>query len=73
MDTNRPNYINGKWLSPRIPNGSHNVINPSNEDIIFTLPLSSKLDVDDAVIAANSSFNGIYIIIWVVWSFFWEN
>jgi len=48
-------YINGGWVSPA-GNGSVDVINPSNEEVIATLPLAVAADVDAAVDAARAAF-----------------
>jgi aldehyde dehydrogenase (NAD+) len=48
-------YINGKWITP-VSNSQMQVINPSNEEVIGTILLATKEDVDRAVQAAKSAF-----------------
>ncbi|MEO9255854.1 MAG: aldehyde dehydrogenase family protein, partial [Tepidiformaceae bacterium] len=48
-------FINGTWVAPT---GSEtiDVINPATEEVIETLPLGTKADVDAAVAAAKAAF-----------------
>lgn len=48
-------YIDGEWVSP---DGSDtiDVINPATEEVVATLPLGTKNDVDAAVKAARAAF-----------------
>ena len=48
-------YINGKWVSPN-GEGTIDVINPSTEEVIGSVPISSHADVDLAVAAAKAAF-----------------
>ena len=48
-------YINGEWVSPD-GDGIIDVINPSTEEVIGSVPVSSHADVDSAVAAAKAAF-----------------
>ena len=48
-------YINGEWVAP-LSSASMPILNPATEEQIGTLPLGSELDVNRAVLAANSAF-----------------
>ena len=48
-------YINGEWAAP-LSSASMPILNPATEEQIGTLPLGSELDVNRAVLAANSAF-----------------
>ncbi|DAC51418.1 MAG TPA: aldehyde dehydrogenase family protein, partial [Candidatus Thalassarchaeaceae archaeon] len=41
-------YINGKWVSPN-GDGAIDVINPTTEEVIGSVPVASQIDVDSAV------------------------
>lgn len=49
------NYINGEWVEA-CSSDSLEVLNPATSEVIATVPLSSKEDVDQAVKAANIAF-----------------
>lgn len=49
------NYINGEWIDAESTD-TLEVINPATSEVIATVPLSSKKDVDEAVKAANIAF-----------------
>ena len=48
-------YIDGKWVSPSKLDVIE-VINPSTEEVIFTVGSGTSADVDDAVVAAKNAF-----------------
>ena len=48
-------YINGKWVSPN-GDGAIDVINPTTEEVIGSVPVASQIDVDSAVAAAKAAF-----------------
>ncbi len=50
-------YINGKWTPPAIPR-TLDVENPATEEVIAQISLGSQADVDRAVAAARSAFEG---------------
>ncbi len=50
-------YINGNWIEPS-GEGSIEVINPTNEEVIGYVPVANESDADDAVQAARSAFAG---------------
>ena len=50
-------YINGNWIEPS-GEGSIEVINPTNEEVIGYVPVASDSDADAAVQAARSAFAG---------------
>ena len=48
-------YVNGKW-APSAGDGSIDVVNPSNEEVIGSVPDGTAADVDAAVAAAKAAF-----------------
>lgn len=50
-------YINGRWVEPHVQRISP-VVNPATEETVGTISLGSRTDVDDAVSAARSAFEG---------------
>ena len=48
-------YINGQWVSPKIPN-DYKVIDPSTEEECAVISLGGTEDVNDAVNAATAAF-----------------
>lgn len=48
-------YINGKWVSPKVPMVLP-VIDPSNEEAFATISMGAEADVDAAVAAAKAAF-----------------
>lgn len=54
METNRL-YINGEWIDST-GNETDNVLNPATEEVIGTVPVGTKEDVDLAVEAAKTAF-----------------
>ena len=55
MHERRHLYINGNWIEPS-GEGSIEVINPTNEEVIGSVPVSSDSDANAAVEAARSAF-----------------
>ncbi|MCS5678893.1 MAG: aldehyde dehydrogenase family protein, partial [Acidimicrobiales bacterium] len=55
MSTREQIYIGGAWV-PSDGNGSIDVVNPSNEEVIGSIPEGTAADVDAAVAAANAAF-----------------
>jgi aldehyde dehydrogenase (NAD+) len=53
----RDNYINGTWSASADPGGI-DVINPADQSVIDRVPAGHQADVDDAVRAARSAFDG---------------
>ena len=49
-------YINGEWVSPS-RDEKIDIVNPSDESVIGTLNVGSKVDIDKAVEAAKSAFS----------------
>ena len=49
-------YINGEWAKPENGARDYDVIHPGNEEVVGTIALGTKADVDKAVIAATSAF-----------------
>ncbi len=49
-------YINGKWVSPQVPN-DYEVINPATEKACAIISLGNKQDVDHAVVSAREAFS----------------
>ena len=49
-------YINGQWVSPK-GQGTIEVINPCNEEIVGVVPKGNSEDVDLAVAAAKAAFD----------------
>ncbi|MEI5908438.1 CoA-acylating methylmalonate-semialdehyde dehydrogenase [Bacillus spongiae] len=50
------NFINGKWIEPQSPKLME-VINPATNEVMATVPISSKEDVDEAAKAAKKAFS----------------
>ena len=50
-------YIDGQWVASD-GDGSIDVINPSNEEVIGSVPAGTPVDVDAAVAAARAAFDG---------------
>ena len=50
-------YIDGQWVTSD-GDGSIDVINPSNEEVIGSVPAGTAVDVDAAVAAARAAFDG---------------
>ena len=48
-------YINGSWVEPN-GEGTIEVINPANEQIVGSVPVGSESDANAAVDAARSAF-----------------
>jgi aldehyde dehydrogenase (NAD+) len=48
-------YINGNWVTP-VSKNQMQVINPANEEVIGSILLATKEDVDSAVQAAKTAF-----------------
>ena len=48
-------YINGKWVKAK-GTGKIKVINPSTEEIIGTIPVGNREDIDYAIKSAKESF-----------------
>jgi acyl-CoA reductase-like NAD-dependent aldehyde dehydrogenase len=48
-------YVGGEWVEP-IGEETHELINPSTEELIATIPLGTAEDVDGAVRAARAGF-----------------
>jgi aldehyde dehydrogenase (NAD+) len=53
----RDNYINGTWRASADPGGI-DVVNPASQSVIDRVPAGHPADVDDAVRAARSAFDG---------------
>jgi len=51
-------FIGGQWVDPVEPAGSIEVIDPSTEQVCGSIPVGSAADVDAAVAAARSAFDG---------------
>ena len=49
-------YINGEWVKPENGARDYDVIHPGNEEVVGTIALGTKADVDRAVIAATNAF-----------------
>ncbi|MEL6647752.1 MAG: aldehyde dehydrogenase family protein [Pseudomonadota bacterium] len=49
-------YINGAWVEPEAGSSTFDVIHPGNEEVIATIAMGSKADVDKAVSAAKEAF-----------------
>jgi len=47
-------HINGKWIYDRLPN--FKVYNPSDEELLGTVPCASEADINDALAAAAKGF-----------------
>src|SRR5215510_12519816 len=48
------NYINHEWVSM---DGTREIINPFNSEVIAVVPEASRSDVDQAVVAARQAFD----------------
>ncbi len=55
MHTRGELYIGGQWVEP-LGEGTIEVVNPSNEQMIGSVPVGSAADVDAAVAAARAAF-----------------
>ncbi|HJM23407.1 MAG TPA: aldehyde dehydrogenase family protein, partial [Candidatus Thalassarchaeum sp.] len=55
MHTREELYIAGQWVKP-LGEGTIEVTNPANEELIGSVPVGSAADVDIAVAAAHSAF-----------------
>ena len=55
MSEKLKNYIGGQWL-PSTSQQQEEVFNPATEEVLASVPLSTKQDVDQAVIAAKEAF-----------------
>ncbi|MEM9100305.1 MAG: aldehyde dehydrogenase family protein [Pseudomonadota bacterium] len=55
MDNWKKFYINGAWVDP-IDGSEFDVIHPGNEEVIATIAMGTKADVDIAVDAAREAF-----------------
>jgi aldehyde dehydrogenase (NAD+) len=53
----RDNYISGAWRASADPGGI-DVVNPATQSVIDRVPAGNPADVDDAVRAARSAFDG---------------
>lgn len=51
------NYINGRWRDSQSGNNG-DVINPASGQVIASVPLSSKEEVEEAIQAADQAFDG---------------
>lgn len=49
-------YINGEWVKPENGARDYDVIHPGNEEVVGTITLGTKADVDKAVVAATNAF-----------------
>mgnify|MGYP003321455578 FL=1 len=57
MHERRHLYIDGNWIEPS-GEGSIEVVNPNNEEVIGSVPVASDSDANTAVEAARSAFAG---------------
>ena len=57
MRERRHLYIDGNWIEPS-GEGSIEVVNPTNEEVIGSVPVASDSDANTAVEAARSAFAG---------------
>ena len=55
MHTREELYIDGQWVEP-LGEGTIEVVNPANDELIGSVPVGSAADVDAAVAAAHSAF-----------------
>ncbi|MEM8791003.1 MAG: aldehyde dehydrogenase family protein [Pseudomonadota bacterium] len=55
MSNHKKFYINGEWVDP-VDETDFDVIHPGNEEVVATIALGSKADVDKAVSAAKEAF-----------------
>jgi len=56
MDNSKKFYINGAWVEPEPGARDFDVIHPGNEEVVATIALGTKADVDKAVAAATNAF-----------------
>ncbi len=56
MSNSKKFYINGAWVEPEKGARDYDVIHPGNEEVVDTIALGTKADVDKAVIAAANAF-----------------
>jgi aldehyde dehydrogenase (NAD+) len=49
-------FIGGAWADPQSAR-RHDVISPATEEVVATIPLASRADIDDAVAAARAAFD----------------
>ena len=56
MNNHKKFYINGQWIDPETGARDYDVIHPGNEEVVDTITLGTKADVDKAVIAATNAF-----------------
>lgn len=56
MNNYKKFYINGTWVEPETGARDYDVIHPGNEEVVGTIALGTKADVDKAVIAATDAF-----------------
>jgi len=56
MSNSKKFYINGAWVEPEKGATDYDVIHPGNEEVVDTIALGTKSDVDKAVNAAGEAF-----------------
>lgn len=56
MNNYKKFYINGEWVTPEKGARDYDVIHPGNEEVVNTIALGTKADVDKAVAAATNAF-----------------
>ena len=56
MSNSKKFYINSAWVEPETGARDYDVIHPGNEEVVDTIALGTKADVDKAVIAATDAF-----------------
>ena len=56
MNNYKKFYINGEWVAPENGARDYDIIHPGNEEVVGTIALGTKADVDKAVIAATNAF-----------------
>ena len=61
MHTREHLYIGGNWVEPT-GEGTIEVINPTNEETIGSVPVGSAADVEAAVAAAKTTFPELSLI-----------
>jgi len=49
MNNYKKFYINGEWVTPEKGARDYDVIHPGNEEVVNTIALGTKADVDKAV------------------------
>mgnify|MGYP003719246059 CR=1 FL=1 len=57
MSARQQIYVGGNWVDSA-GDGSIDVVNPSNEEVIGSVPAGTAVDVDAAVAAARAAFDG---------------